>query len=732
MQNKLLKIVLLFFLLVFVLGFYQIPTTNADDCGTPIVSTDGSDSITDSMARLTGTISYDGDCEIIDKGFEYGTEVRYGDFVNLGGGSGSYDYMVESLTCATEYHFRAYADNGVYMVVGSDMTFTTADCPVTITSVSPNFGSTLGGTSVTITGTKFVTGAGVKINGVPATNVNVVNGTTITATTPIANIDSALYGATWTHNNEGAGTAGVGYWYSVSLSSDGKYQTAAADGSYIYTSSDYGATWTHNEGVGSAGSRRWYAVSLSSDGKYQTAVVDGSYIYTSSDYGATWTHNEGAGTAGYNSWYSVSLSSDGKYQTAVAYNNFIYTSSAGTVDVVVTNPDNSTGTLVGGFTYNDTSVTASSNGISSSTGTTTITLGGAITGLSAGDIVVDKDGTALVKDTDYTLSDDLSGTSFNVTFLAHAELLPASVITATITKNGYLINYGDPITIIYSVSTYTITFDANGNTGGTKPVDQTKTHDVTLVLATNSGNLVKTGYTFSGWNTQADGGGTDYAVGANYTANASITIYAKWTVNTYTATFNKNGGDTEANPTTRTTNYNTTVTLPTAPTRTGYTFSSWNTAANGSGTVFTASTAVTNDITVYAQWVASSHTITPSAGANGSISPSGATSVNDGASQTFTITPSANYHVADVLVDSVSVGAVTSYEFTNVIADHTISVTFAITSSGSGGGVYIPPTPLQTLTPAQRIVLIQQIKQQLIQLLNQLIQMLTLQVAQMR
>jgi uncharacterized repeat protein (TIGR02543 family) len=69
-----------------------------------------------------------------------------------------------------------------------------------------------------------------------------------------------------------------------------------------------------------------------------------------------------------------------------------------------------------------------------------------------------------------------------------------------------------------------------------------------------------------------------------------------------TVTFDKNGGTTEADPTSRITNCGTTVTLPTAPTKTGYTFASWNTAANGSGTTFTASTTVTADITVYAQW----------------------------------------------------------------------------------------------------------------------------------
>src|SRR5262249_57861434 len=54
----------------------------------------------------------------------------------------------------------------------------------TVTGVSPNSGSTAGGTAVTISGTNFVTGATVSIGGVAATNVNVVNSGSITATTP--------------------------------------------------------------------------------------------------------------------------------------------------------------------------------------------------------------------------------------------------------------------------------------------------------------------------------------------------------------------------------------------------------------------------------------------------------------------------------------------------------------------------------------------------------------------
>ena len=89
-------------------------------------------------------------------------------------------------------------------------------------------------------------------------------------------------------------------------------------------------------------------------------------------------------------------------------------------------------------------------------------------------------------------------------------------------------------------------------------------------------------------------------------------------------------------------------------------------------------TNVTANHTISATFVINAYTITASAGANGSISPSGAVAVNHGANQTFTVTPNTGYHIEDVKVDGSSVGAVTSYTFTNVTANHTISATFAI------------------------------------------------------
>ncbi len=92
-------------------------------------------------------------------------------------------------------------------------------------------------------------------------------------------------------------------------------------------------------------------------------------------------------------------------------------------------------------------------------------------------------------------------------------------------------------------------------------------------------------------------------------------------------------------------------------------------------------------------FAANTYSITASAGTNGAISPSGSVSVSQGASQTFTMTPSTGYKVQDVKVDGVSVGAVTSYTFSNITAVHSIAVTFAtstytiVASAGAGGSI---------------------------------------------
>ena len=104
---------------------------------------------------------------------------------------------------------------------------------------------------------------------------------------------------------------------------------------------------------------------------------------------------------------------------------------------------------------------------------------------------------------------------------------------------------------------------------------------------------------------------------------------------------------------------------------------------------------VTANHTISASFAVNTYTINASAGPGGSISPSGAVAVSGGATQAFTITPNSGYRIADVLVDGSSVGAVSSFTFTNVNSSHAISASFAantyiITASAGVGGTITP------------------------------------------
>ena len=181
--------------------------------------------------------------------------------------------------------------------------------------------------------------------------------------------------------------------------------------------------------------------------------------------------------------------------------------------------------------------------------------------------------------------------------------------------NGLLTDIQDKVANANSASspTYTITYNGNGNTGGSVPVDTAQyKQGQTATVQGNPGNLVKTNYTFNGWNTQADGNGTTYTQGQTITiGNSNITLHAKWTsLPTYTVTYNGNG-NTGGNVPVDSTNYlqNQTVTVLGnigSLTETGKAFKNWNTASNGTGTSYNPGqqfTMGTSNVILYAQWV---------------------------------------------------------------------------------------------------------------------------------
>ena len=147
----------------------------------------------------------------------------------------------------------------------------------------------------------------------------------------------------------------------------------------------------------------------------------------------------------------------------------------------------------------------------------------------------------------------------------------------------------------------TVTFDANGGEGEMEKLEVRPSSTITLTENT----FTRTGYTFNGWNTSADGKGTSYEDKAEITVEADTTLYAQWKANTYNLTLNANDG--EVDPSTTEITYDAVYgELPT-PTRTEegktYRFDGWFTEAEG-GDKIEADTkvAVTEDTTLYARW----------------------------------------------------------------------------------------------------------------------------------
>lgn len=152
--------------------------------------------------------------------------------------------------------------------------------------------------------------------------------------------------------------------------------------------------------------------------------------------------------------------------------------------------------------------------------------------------------------------------------------------------------------IVPALESYVVTYNANGGAGA--PSSQTKWYGETLKLS--STKPTRAGYTFKGWATSATGA-VSYATSANYTANASITLYAVWQANTWAVVYNANGGT--GAPSSQTKTYGQTLKLSaTKPTRTNYTFKGWGlsststTVAYAAGASYTANAA----ITLYAIW----------------------------------------------------------------------------------------------------------------------------------
>ena len=203
--------------------------------------------------------------------------------------------------------------------------------------------------------------------------------------------------------------------------------------------------------------------------------------------------------------------------------------------------------------------------------------------------------------TSYTIT-DASGS-----FEAIATATQYQISLTAVGTGNYVTSDESAKASVTTLAAYAVTFNANGATGGTVPDPQVKIHGATLGLATNSGSLVRAGYTFAGWNTQSDGQGTDYAAGANYTGNAILPLFAKWTANTNTVVWDSNGGSSVANSSFTTGG---TLSKPTDPTKTDKIFGGWSTSETSNQgdianriTSWPYSPSETSGFTLYAIWL---------------------------------------------------------------------------------------------------------------------------------
>jgi hypothetical protein len=239
------------------------------------------------------------------------------------------------------------------------------------------------------------------------------------------------------------------------------------------------------------------------------------------------------------------------------------------------------------------------------------------------------------------------------------------------------------------------TVSATGITCGTDCSEvYTTGSSVTLTATPNSGS------TFGGWGGACSGtaGTCTVAMSANRTVTATFTDNTAPTAS-YALTVSKLGtgsGTVSNSPAGSSFPAGTAVTLTATP-GAGSTFGGWGGAC--SGTAGTCTVTMSAARTVTATFTAGTYTITASAGANGSITPSGATAVAYGGSQTYTIRAASGYQVKSVTVDGSPVGGLSSYTFNNVKGNHSISATFTrvvysstnrtlkISKIGSGNGL---------------------------------------------
>jgi hypothetical protein len=394
--------------------------------------------------------------------------------------------IAEDQTVSATGSYSATAPGSASSWVMQMATFVLASAPTpTITGIGPATGPTSGGTAVTITGTSFAAGATVTFGANAATNVTVLNSTTISAATPAGSVGAVT--VTVTNSSGRSGSLSNAFTYTASnpaptvtaitpntgTANGGTAVTITGTGFLSGATVSLGGTAATSVNVASSTSITATtpahvagAVTVAvTNTDTQSGSLNNAYTYTSSNPAPTVTSitpNSGPGAGGtpvtitgtgFLAGATVSLGGTAATSVNVVGSTSITATTpahvAGAVSVVVTNSDTQSGTLTNGYTYLNPAPTVTA--IAPNTGTTaggtsvTITGTGFVTGAT-----VSVGGTAA------TAVNVVSGTSITATTPAHAAGAVSVVVTNSDAQSGTLTNGytyttstgGGPITFV--------------------------------------------------------------------------------------------------------------------------------------------------------------------------------------------------------------------------------------------------------------------------------------------
>ncbi len=465
--------------------------------------------------------------------------------------------------------------------------------------------------------------------------------------------------------------------------SSASFAASGGSGSVLVTS-QAGCNWgtstapswiTVNSGSGMGNGTMSYTVSPNTGTTRIASLTIAGSVFTVTETGlAAYTITASAGTGG-----SISPSGGVSVQSG-ANQTFTITPNSGYKIVGVTVDGVSQGTIP---SYTFSAVSANHTISATFAALTYYTLSTSKAGTGSGSVVTDPTGSSFPAGTKVTLT---ATPDANSIFSSWSGGCSGNTNPCQVTMSSNV-----SVTATFNPKTYTIT--ASAGTGGTiSPsggVSVQSGANQSFTIAPNSGYTISSVLVDS----VSQGAITSYTfqtVAANHTINATFATIPNYTLNIF-----KNGtgsGTVSTSPTGTSFSSGTQVTLTALPDANSV-FSGWS-GGGCSGNSTTCQVMMNSIVSVTATFNLKTYTITASAGTGGSISPSGGVSVQSGANQIYTIAPNGGYTISNVLVDGASQGVISSYTFTGVTANHTISATFTtipnynlnIFKNGTGSG----------------------------------------------